>query len=107
MKNLLKKLRQSRGETLIETLVAVLVMTCASVLLATMLLAASNLNGKALEQDQIFNNQLTAAETSKTPLADVDVQFATEKGTVVATIKSSLYGSIDGLKAYRGGPRAS
>ncbi|MEG0755489.1 MAG: hypothetical protein RR450_03755 [Oscillospiraceae bacterium] len=106
MKRLLKKLRQSRGETLIETLVAILVMTCASVLLATMLLAASNLNGKALEQDQIFNNQLTAAETSKTPLADVDVQF-TEKGTVVATIKSSLYGSIDGLNAYRGGASAS
>lgn len=106
MKKLLKKLRQSRGETLIETLVAVLVMTCASVLLATMLLAASNLNSKAQEQDKSFYDQVTAAETDTTPRYDVDVQF-TENGSAVVTVKSSLYGATDGLNAYRGGAHAS
>ncbi|MEG1396633.1 MAG: hypothetical protein RSC82_06620 [Oscillospiraceae bacterium] len=102
MKNLLKKLRQSRGETLIETLVAVLVMTCASVLLATMLLAASNLNGKALEQDQIFNEQLTVAETQQKPQGGtVSVQAENESKSI--PIDVIFYGDSTGIRSYKGG----
>ena len=94
---LLKKLRARSGETLTETLCAVLVMSLSSVLLATMISAASHMNATALEKDSALYSELTTAEEQ------TDIK---EEGTVTVTIASndskkvsfpvSYYGDEDG-----------
>ena len=58
-----KKLSSRRGETLAETLVAVLIVSFASVLLASMLTSSSRLNKTAKENDEELYAAVTAAET--------------------------------------------
>lgn len=57
------KLASRRGETLTETLVAVLMVALASVLLASMLSSASRMNAAAMEKDEALYDAVTAAET--------------------------------------------
>ena len=58
-----KKLRACRGETLTETLVAVLLVGLASVVLASMIGVASRLSTQTAEQDAALYAEVTAAET--------------------------------------------
>lgn len=65
MKSILRKLRASAGETLTETLVAMLVISCGSVLLATMLSTAIRLSTDARVHDETLYSELTSAELTK------------------------------------------
>ena len=57
-----KKLRSRKGETLVEAMVSILVFTLSSILLLTMVTAASNINKAAKEADASRQAQLSAAE---------------------------------------------
>ena len=98
MKRMLHKLRGSGGETLTETLAAVLVVSCASVLLATMILAASHMNGTAREQDEKLYAEISSAEAQSAADTDATVT-ATEDGGPAYRFDVSLYG--EGLRSYR------
>lgn len=56
------KLRSRKGETLTETLVAVLLVGLASVVLASMIGAASRMGTQALERDAALYEEIIAAE---------------------------------------------
>lgn len=61
--NILKKLTSRRGETLTETLVALLIVGLASGVLATMVGAASHMNKTAMDKDEVLYKAVTTAET--------------------------------------------
>lgn len=78
------KLRARKGETLTETLVAVLLVGLASVVLASMVGAASRMSIRALERDGKLYAAVTAAETqpdsAKVEETDSNVRVAIGNG---------------------------
>ena len=92
------KLRNSAGESLMESLVSILILTFASILLLTLVTASRKINQSAKEMDQALFRQLLevelAPETQKT------------RGTVTVTVNGDsqtlpveVYGG-DGLIAW-------
>ena len=82
---LVHKLKSRGGETLTETLVAVLVVSLASAALAALLTAAVNLNQKAKAQDAVLYQAVTEAQFPQgTGLG--------ETGTVTVTVKKPIGG---------------
>ena len=73
------KLSSGKGETLVETVVAVLVVALASVIFATMTLSASRLNAAAMDADEAFYSELSAVEQ----------QTGTTSGTVTVSWDST------------------
>lgn len=63
------KLRSRRGETLTETLVALLVVALASVILATMIGTATRINAAAIQRDETLCQAVTAMETGTEAVA--------------------------------------
>lgn len=66
------KLRSRKGETLSETLVAVLLVGLASVVLASMIGAASRMSARSLERDVKLYAAVTAAETKPDDSAETE-----------------------------------
>lgn len=99
MGKLKRKLASPSGETLTETLCALLVVALASVALATMLSAANRLNASAVERDDALYAGLTAAEgrTSEPAAGTVTVSG----GDFSADFDVNWYGA-DGLWSYAG-----
>ena len=62
MKKLFSRLRNARGETLVEALVSILIFTLSSILLFSMLVSASNINRAARAADADRQSQLNFAE---------------------------------------------
>ena len=60
-----KKLRSRKGETLVESMVSILIFTLSSILLLTMISAASSINKAAKESDASRQAQLSAAEAGE------------------------------------------
>lgn len=83
-----KKLCSRRGETLTETLVAVLVVGLSSAVLAAMIGAASRLNAVAIQKDETLYAAVIAAETGQ--------DAAAETGKVQVTVGSDTvtFGSV-------------
>ena len=77
MRALIKKLRFAKGETLVETLTAVLIISLASVALASMIAAASRLNIRARENDERLYAAISELESGA---------GESEAGTVTVTM---------------------
>lgn len=58
----MKKLRQSRGETLVETLLSLMIAVLSIGLIATSVMAATNINRKVEAMDAAYKQQLQTAE---------------------------------------------
>lgn len=98
MKTLLKKLKSRAGESLVETLVAVLIIALAAGLLAGGATTTVKLNQRAAESGRVFFEELSQAEAGET--------YGT--GTAQVRLGSNFYqlditftGDEDGLRAYR------
>lgn len=63
----MKKLMNKKGESLIESLVAILIFTLSSILLFTMLTTATDLNRAAKEADAAHQAQMVYAEQAESP----------------------------------------
>ena len=92
-----RKLRSRKGETLTETLVAVLLVGLASVVLASMISAASHMSAQALERDTALYDEITVAEA----------QSSGQNGSVTVEIGGSsqnfnvtYFGEEDQLHSY-------
>ncbi|MEG1989028.1 MAG: type II secretion system protein [Oscillibacter sp.] len=57
-----RKLRARRGETLTETLAAILIVSLASVVLMTLVVTAARINRRAGEGDKTFRQEQAVAE---------------------------------------------
>lgn len=98
MKRLLYKLSGGSGETLTETLCALLVISLSSVLLAAMLSAANRLSATAVERDGLLYSGLSAAEIrAETAGAGQITATVTEGGETLFPV--DWYGT-EGLWSY-------
>ena len=95
----MRKRNSRRGETLVETLAAILVAALSVVLLVGGIAAAGRIGLRTAELDGDFYGQLTAAETqTEPPVRTFSVTVAPE-GAASFTITAGLYGEGD-LWAY-------
>lgn len=92
------KLLNSRGETLVETLAAILIAALSVALLVGSVTASGNLARQADQSDTSFFDLLTKAEDRKNPLTEgIDIAREVkikESGTEV-TIPVQVYGGED------------
>lgn len=89
-----RKLKSRSGETLAETLAAVLIAGLASVALLTMILSAVRINTRADGADEAFYAALSAAETDQRQTGTVEVKVGGDP------VVADLTGTAD-LPAYR------
>ena len=78
---MLKKfLKDKRGESLVESLAAILIFTMASIIMYSMVTTAARINAQARDREAEVQTQLVAAESAET---------VTDTGTVTMTIDAA------------------
>lgn len=99
MDKLLKRIKNKCGETLIESVISILIFTFASIIMLTMISAANNINQTAKDNDREHYEQLVVAElapdgsgVTKTVNFTIDGEDVTEYVQV--------FGTDGGLYAY-------
>lgn len=75
MNNLYRRLHENRGETLIESMAAILIFTFASILLLTMLSAAKEINHTAAQWDASRKANMELAEMAEQEAVPATVEF--------------------------------
>lgn len=93
-----RKLARRSGETLIETLVSVLIVTLASIVLVQAVLTSVQIGSSSGSADKAFSSALTAAEEQKSPAGSGTVTLSKD-GTVYDSAKVQYYGAGSGGKA--------
>ena len=88
MRNFLKKLRSTAGETLVESMASVLIFTLSSIILLSMVASASRLNRIAKEEDNALTHQLYIAEAQS---AGAGTTTSEDDITVSFTINSTYH----------------
>lgn len=84
MKKFISRLRSNRGESLIESMAAILVFTLASILFLSMVNGAANINRAAREADDAFAQQQREIELptpTDVPNAEVTITIPKAAGT--------------------------
>lgn len=98
MKALLKKLRSKCGETLIESVAAILIFTFSSIILLSMVTAATNINQTAKRADSEIRNELYVAEAQtdvfKSGGLTVSVPGTTENQSITVDFFSQGEGKL-------------
>lgn len=92
------KLRAKRGETLVETLAAILIVTLASVVLLTTAMTAARVNQAAGDSDTEFQEKLRIAE-EQTNSSNRSVAITMED-SVEYRYNIEVFGGEDGLRSY-------
>lgn len=75
MKTILTRLKSTCGETLIESMVAILIFTFASILFLTLVTSAANINTTVKEADESFQRQQLAVEDRATETVPASVSL--------------------------------
>lgn len=103
MNQILKKLRSKAGESLIESLAAILIFTMASVGMFSMVSAAARINDTAKQTDRTYQEQMAHAEQGEVAEESGVVTMTLDKGTqqiLVIVADVDIYGTEEGLFAY-------
>ena len=107
MKNVLSKLtrrvRSRRGESLIETLAAILILTMASIVLYSMITTSADINMKADAMAKTNQTNLVAVEQADGTHTQGTVTF-TINGDTLCSQNIWVFGSTDKLYAYYPAP---
>lgn len=74
MKKLLKRLKSTRGESLIESMAAILIFTFASILFLSLVNAAADVNLSVQEADDDFQTQQRTVESTPPPDATANAK---------------------------------
>ena len=82
----MKKLLNNKGESLVESLVAILIFTLSSILLYTMLSTATNLNRAAKEADEAHQQQMIYAEQAESLIGSANPDLPNGSGKVKFTL---------------------
>ena len=92
-----EKILNSRGETLVETLAAILIAVLSVALLLGSVTASGQLARQADQSDKSFFTTLTEAENRESPLtiSDGNPQVTITEGAKTATIPVQVYGGED------------
>ena len=102
MKKIIKRLKSRAGESLVESMAAILVFTLASIIMLSMVSTSANINETAKASDQKLAEELAVAEkgtgTSITLGATVTIDFL---GSSQESVSVDLYRKDDAaLYAY-------
>ena len=101
MKNLLKKLKSKVGESLVESLAAILIFTMASIVLYTMVTTSADLNAKTKAMDAKNQADLVAVEKGDPASQNGSGTVTFSVGGKTKTVSVDIYGGKDGsLFAY-------
>jgi len=103
-KKLIGKLKSRLGETLIESLAAILIFTLSSIALLSMLSSSADINATAKEMDDEFQKQLVIAEQADEKyMTEGIVTFKINKANgkdETSTVSVSIYHSEDDGALY-------
>lgn len=98
MNNLLKKLMSKAGESLVESMAAILVFTFASIIMLSMVSAAADINTTAKNTDRSFNEQMVVAErgasTDRHTSGTVTFNFGSVEETVPVDVFQKETGDL-------------
>ena len=105
MKKLFARLRGKAGETLIETLAAILIFTLSSIMLLSMISSATKINTAAKHADARNQTQMEYAEKGPDAVDGTPgtVYFRLEDGTLLASVEVDVYrmpGEADAFYSY-------
>lgn len=103
MKACFKKLKSKVGESLVESLCAILIFTMASIVLFSMVTSAADINNTAKEKDKENQKHLVAVEKGEasTRNGSAKVTFSLANGQEIAEVDVDIYGGRGGsLYAY-------
>lgn len=103
------KLRESRGETLVELLAAILIAALSAAMLFTCCMASVEMDKNGQKSDEAFYDALSAAEEQKNPLPQpaggpVTVTVTVTENGKTDSIPVSLYGGEDMYSYKKEGP---
>ena len=97
MKTLLRKLKSKAGESLIESLAAILIFTMASIVMYTMVTTAGDLNRTAKEMDEVNQQHMIAVEKGLPESLNGSAMVTFSLGsTEIAKTQVDIYGGQDG-----------
>ena len=100
----MRKLRNCAGETLIETLVSILIVTLASVVLVQMVVTGCQIDTESGKADKMFSSLLAEAEGEETSKGSGTVTISGTNGEYTVPVK--YYGGGTGdrmLTSYSAG----
>lgn len=104
MKQIIRKFRSRAGESLVESLIAILIFTLASIVMYTMVTTAADINMSAKEADRNIQAQLVVAEQAETSPSAGTVIFSLVEGdttTQIMEVDVNIYGNTkDALYSY-------
>lgn len=99
---MVKKLKQQRGESLVETLVALLIATMSVIMLTSALTASARINRKNRDADEVYARELKRVEsyesTAEYPKQDTNITLNFGNGVTLEKVVE-LYGGTDGKMA--------
>lgn len=106
MSKLLRKLKSRAGETLVESMAAILVFTFASIIMMSMVSAAADINTTAKEADRAFQNQMVVVEKGDPADSDTGGYATFTFGSVEEKIPVDVFQAdeADSLYAYYESP---
>lgn len=93
---MMNKLKQQKGETLIETLVSMMIIVLTVAFLCTCVMSATNINKQTQDADKKYREELLAAESRSGTheMRNVVVSFA-GAGLGSQTVEVKVYGDAD------------
>ena len=103
MNKIFKKLRSRAGESLVESMASIVIVTLASIVMYTMVTAAADINGTAKETDRMVQEQMAVAERAEDSSGTGTVRMFINVGgseKAVATVQVDIYGENGDLYAY-------
>lgn len=95
MKHIIRKFRSRAGESLVESLVAILIFTLASIVMYTMVTTAADINMSAKEADRNIQAQLVVAEQAETVTSTGKITISLGSASVME-VDVNIYGGTNG-----------
>lgn len=90
---MIQKLKQQNGETLIETLIAMLIIVLSVALLCTCVMTATNINKQTKEADAKYRAQLLEVEGRTATTQTKQVQITSTSGNMgIKQVNVTVYG---------------
>lgn len=94
---MIKKLKQKKGETLVETLFSMLIAVLSMGILCMAVMTATNLNMQTREMDEKYNSELRAVESLEgdNEVKVLTITFKSEDGSILhesTTAEVTMYG---------------
>jgi len=93
----LKLIQNKKGETLLETLVAILILTVSAMLLAEVTASSTRINLDAEKVDKKYREDLEKVEKRETPISG---EVTIKSGGTTYTYDVNYYGDKSGFTSY-------